>query len=251
MKFLNYLFIALVALTATSCMSYSKLQYVKNSENAENLQLESRRTSKTIKPFDELYVKILSTDEKTARIFSAESTMAGNNDTHLVSYTVNEDGDILFPFVGKISVKEMTLEQASEKIQKSLSQYLLNTAVRVRFINNHITVIGEVNSAGEFTFTTDKVSIFQAIGMAGGINNYGSRKNVTIIRVINDKATYNQINLGDKNVVQSPYYFIEPNDVVVVKPHRAIINTFQNNTYSTVLTTLTTLLTIIVAIRSF
>ncbi len=214
------------------------------------MEYRNERSSKTIKPFDELYIKVLSTDEKTARIFSAESNMSGNSDIHLVSYTVNENGYIYFPFVGKIFVKDLNLEAASERIQSSLSQYLLNTAVRVRFINNNITILGEVKAEGDIVFTNDKLSVFQAIGRAGGITAYGDRKRVTIIRIIDNKVTYNKIDLTDKNVVESPYYYIEPNDVIVVKPLKAIYNTFQNNTYGTLLTTITTALAVYVTIRS-
>lgn len=250
MKVKKIFLIAFIAILVSSCLSYKKLQYVRTEENSEKMEYRNERSSKTIKPFDELYIKVLSTDEKTARIFSAESNMSGNSDIHLVSYTVNENGYIYFPFVGKIFVKDLNLEAASERIQSSLSQYLLNTAVRVRFINNNITILGEVKAEGDIVFTNDKLSVFQAIGRAGGITAYGDRKRVTIIRIIDNKVTYNKIDLTDKNVVESPYYYIEPNDVIVVKPLKAIYNTFQNNTYGTLLTTITTALAVYVTIRS-
>lgn len=251
MKLNRLCFIALIALLASSCMSYNKLQYVRNVEEIENTNFKNERTSKTIKPFDELYIKVLSTDEKTARIFSAESNIAGQSDMHLVSYTVNEEGYIIFPFVGKILVKDLTLEGASEKVQTALNQYLLQTAVRVRFINNHITVLGEVENEGEFTFTMDKLSIFQAVGMAGGVSPYGDRRRVIVMRIVDNKVTYNNVNLADKNVVESKFYYVEPNDVIIVKPLKAITHTFQNNTYGTALATISSLMAILLFIKSY
>lgn len=248
MKFFRIINFAVIAILVSSCMSYSKLQYIREGDDSE---YRVDRKHKTIKPFDELYVKVLSTDEKTASIFTSDTRSASYMDMNLVSYTVNENGEILFPFVGKIMVKDLTLEQASEKVQSALSQYLLNTAIRVRFINNRVTVLGEVAREGDYAFSTDKLSIFQAIGMAGGVNAYGDRRKVTLIRIVNDKATYHTVNLADKNIVESDFYYIEANDVIVVKPLRAITHTFQNNTYATVLTTVSSLIAVLLFIKTY
>lgn len=229
-------------------MSYSKMQYIREGNSTE---YKNDRSSKTIKPFDELYIKVLSTDEKTAVIFSSDMRGSNYNDLYLVSYTVNENGDILFPFVGKIKVEGLTLEQASEKVQSALSQYLLNTAVRVRFINNRVTILGAVVKEGDYSFSVDKLSVFQALGLAGGISAYGDRKEVTIIRTVDNKITYNEINLANRNIVESKFYYIEPNDVIVVKPLRAITHTFQNNTYSTVLATISSLIAVLLFIKTY
>jgi polysaccharide export outer membrane protein len=228
-------------------MSYKKLQYIREGASTD---YKTERKSKTIKPFDELYIKVLSTDEKTAAIFTVESRSL-TTDLHLVSYTVDEKGEIYFPFVGSIYVKDLTLEEASEKIQSALSQYLLNTAIRVRFINNSVTVLGEVVKGGDFTFSTDKLSIFQAIGLAGGITAYGNREKVTVIRMIDNKTTFNEVNLAAKNIVESKFYYIEPNDVVIVTPVKAVTRTFQNYTYATVLASISSLMAVLLFIKTY
>lgn len=248
MKLRSVFYVIALAMILSSCMSYSKMQYIREGKSNE---YSFNRASKTIKPFDELYIKILSTDEKTANIFSPETRSSNFNDLYLQSYMVNEKGTIYFPFVGEIMVNNLTLEEASRKIQSALSQYLLNTAVRVRFINNNVTVLGAVNEEGDYGFTVDKISIFQAIGFAGGINAYGSRKNVTVIRVVDNKVTYNEVNLADKNIVESKFYYIEPNDVIVVKPLRAITHTFENNTYATILATISSLIAVLLFIKTY
>lgn len=249
MKLLNLILIATVAILLSSCMSYTKLQYVREGDPDSEYRIE--RKSKIIKPFDEVYIKVLSTDEKTATVFSNESRGTSFSDQQLVSYTVNETGHILFPFVGRIPVAGLTLEEASSTIQKSLSQYLLNTDVRVRFINNNVTVLGAVGKEGSYSFNVDKLSIFQALGMAGGVSAYGDRKKVTIIRIVNNKVTYNEVNLAHKNIVESKFYYIEPNDVVVVRPLKAITHTFQNNTYNTVLATISSLIAVLLFIKTY
>jgi polysaccharide biosynthesis/export protein len=232
-------------------MSYNKLKYLQNLETSENTVYKNERTSKTVRNFDVLYIKVLSTDEKTSRIFTPEPNSNNSGMSYLTSYTVNEKGAIYFPFVGEIVVKDLTLEQASGKIQSALSQYLLNTAVIVQFINNHVTVVGEVNSEGDFTFTSDKVTIFQAIGMARGIKYYGDRNKVTVIRTVDDKITYNFVDLGDKNIVASNFYYVEPNDVIVVKPQKSITHTFQNYTFTTILSTISAAITVLYFLKNY
>jgi polysaccharide biosynthesis/export protein len=243
--------ILLIVILFTSCVSYDKLKYLSNLEPHESTVYNNERKSKSIRNFDVLYIKVLSTDEKTSKIFTPESNMNSGGLGYLISYTVNEKGAIYFPFVGEIVVKDLTLEQASGKIQTALSQYLLNTAVIVQFMNNHVTVVGEVNSEGDFTFTSDKVTIFQAIGMAKGIKYFGDRNKVTVIRTVDSKITYNFVDLSDKNIVESKFYYVEPNDVIVVKPRKSITRTFQNYTYSTVLSTVSALITVLVFIKNY
>lgn len=251
MKIINPISILLIAMLFTSCVSYNKLKYLNNLEPSESTVYKNERTSKTIRNFDVLYIKVLSTDEKTSKIFTPESNSNNSGMSYLTSYTVNEKGAIYFPFVGEIVVKDLTLEEASGKIQSALSQYLLNTAVIVQFINNHVTVIGEVNSEGDFNFTSDKVTIFQAIGMARGIKYYGNRNKVTIIRTVDNKITYNFVDLSDKNIVESKFYYVEPNDVIVVKPRKSITNTFQNYTFTTILASISAAITVLYFIKNY
>ncbi|MFW5759931.1 MAG: polysaccharide biosynthesis/export family protein [Cyclobacteriaceae bacterium] len=238
----NYLFI--IFLVFASCVPQKKLKYARETHHSKTTY-ENIRKQKTIRPFDELYIKILSIDEETAQIFYNPNEMRGISNLNLLSYLVNENGNIDFPFVGKILVKNLTLDQAGQKIQNSLEEYLPNTEVVVKYVNNQITILGEVERQGEYVFVDDKITIFQALGLAGGISRYGNRENVVLVRDMDNKITYHEIDLTRRNVVESPYYYLLPDDLIIVEPLRAKSWSYQNVTYSTLLSTVTTVLAIL------
>ena len=218
MKFRNYiLFLVFIAPFFTSCVSINKLKYVRNDlPDSEINTYINNRSEKTIKPYDYLYIQVYSLDEKTNNIFNPR--VYGTSDPQLMSYTVSDSGSINFPFIGEIFVKDMTIDQAKNKIESSLSRYLNNISVRVRFVGNKITVLGEVKNPGSQSFYDEKINVFQAISLASGITNFGNKTDVTLIRESNDKITYHYLDLSDKNIVSSKYYYLLPNDILIVSP---------------------------------
>ena len=134
------------------------------------------RTQKLIMPFDKLYIKVLSIDPQTSPIFNTTEEMRYGSGSSVIGYLVDEAGNINFPFVGNINVGGLTTAKAVEKIQKALSDYVSNTSVTVKYIDNQVTVMGEVQRQGVYTFTQDKLNIYEAIGLGGGITRYGDSK---------------------------------------------------------------------------
>lgn len=208
------------------------------------------RSEKTIQPYDYLYIKIFSLDEKTNSIFNERSY---NVDNELLSYAVGANGEILVPFIGSINVKDLTINQAREKIEKSLSIYLNNVSIIVRFVSNKITLLGEVNRPGQHSFFDEKVSIFQAIGFAGGASGFGDLSNVTLIREKDNVIKYYYLDLTKKDIASSEYYYLLPNDILIINPINAKyrgLRDYALNKVSTVLTSISALLSIILITRS-
>ena len=110
------------------------------------------RTQKLIMPFDKLYIKVISIDAQTNQIFNATEEMRSGTNNGVLGYLVDETGNVNFPFVGNINVISLTTAQAAEKIQKALSDYVSKTSVTVKYIDNQVTVMGEVRQQGVFTF---------------------------------------------------------------------------------------------------
>ncbi|NJK84910.1 MAG: hypothetical protein HC906_01945 [Bacteroidales bacterium] len=158
-------------------------------------------------------------DEKTNNIFNGERTSYSN--TELISYVVDARGDLNIPFIGNINVKDLTINQAREKIEKSLNKYLNNISVLVRFVSNKITVLGEVNNPGQFMFYDEKVNVFQAIGFASGINANGNLTNITLVREKDNNIKYYTLDLTKRDIAASAYYYLLPNDVIIVNPVNA------------------------------
>lgn len=249
MKFGTYKSIILLAmLLAVSCVPVKQLKYFNDINELEG-PVVNPRVQKVIMPFDKVYIRVLSIDPQTSQIFNAAEEMRyGGSNTSMIGYLVDEQGNVNFPFVGNINILNLTLSQASEKIQKALSDYVPNTSVVVKYIDNQVTVIGEVQRQGVYTFSQDKLNIYEAIGLGGGITRYGDRENVILMRHEKDKIVHYRLNLQDSKIANKDYYYILPNDVIVVEPLKAVSSSYSNITYTTLLSSITTLIAVLLFI---
>ena len=171
--------------------------------------------------------------------------ISSSGTTGLIGYLVDEDGNINFPFVGKIYVASMTTAEAADKIQKALSDYVSNTSIVVKYVDNQVTVMGEVQRQGVYTFIQDKLNIYEALGLGGGMTRYGDREKIILIRNEDGKITHYRLNLADSKIANKGYYYVMPNDVIVVEPLKAISTSYSNITYTTILSTITTAIAIL------
>lgn len=238
--------VLLMTLISASCVPVNKVSYFNDLEKIPAPTVNPR-TQKIIAPFDKLYIKVLSIDPQTSAIFSTneEMRMGSYGAGAIIGYNVDEEGNINFPFVGTINVISLTTAQAADKIQKALSDYVSNISVIVKYIDNQVTIIGEVTRQGVYNFTQDKLSIYEAIGLGGGITRYGDRKKVIITRHVGEKIMHYRLNLSDSRIVSKEYYYVLPNDLIIVEPLRAVSTSYSNITYTTVLSSITTLIAVL------
>lgn len=234
-------------LTTVSCVPTSKLSYFNDIDEINEPTINPRE-QKVIMPFDKLYIRVLSIDLQTSQIFNSAEEMRSGSMTSmsgLIGYLVDEKGNINFPFVGNINVGSLTTAQAAEKIQKALSDYVSNTSIVVKFVDNQMTVIGEVQRQGVYSFTQDKLNIYEALGLGGGINRYGDRKRIILIRNEGEKIMHYMLNLSDSKIANKDTYYILPNDVIIVEPLKAISNSYSNITYTTILSSISTAIAVL------
>jgi polysaccharide export outer membrane protein len=244
-------FVLLIAMVLASCAPVEKLKYVddKTPSSVKN-EYFNDRTEKKIQPYDYLYIKIFSLDEKTNSIFNERSYSIDNE---LLSYAVDGEGNISMPFVGEIFVKNLTINEARNKVEKSLGVYLNNISVIVRFVSNKVTVIGEVNNPGQHPFYDEKVTVFQALGFAGGSSGLGDLSRVTLVREKDNVIKYYYLDLTKKNIASSEYYYLLPNDVVIINPIKAKYRTLRDYPLAltaTLLTSISMFLSIILITQS-
>ena len=238
-------YVLLLLVIFPSCVPKKKLLYLQEQKKKEvQDQYVNVRPQKTIQPFDNIYIKVSSIDEKTANIFADQSSQGSESNINLLSYTVNQSGYINFPFVGEIYVKSKTLQEAQKIIENEVSQYLTNISITVKFVNNAVAVLGEVRSPGEYMFYKDQITIFQAISFAGGFSDYGYKQKVILIREAQNEVNYHYLDLTNKNIVSSEFYYIIPNDVIVVKPINAKFRNLSMVNWPIFLTTITTAVTL-------
>jgi polysaccharide export outer membrane protein len=243
-KYCLYKAVFILAMTLTACVPLKQINYF-NDLNELDEPGANPRKQKLIMPFDKLYIKVLSIDPQTSQIFNVTEEMRSGGSNGILGYLVNENGDVTFPFVGNINVVSLTTAQASEKIQKAMSDYVPNTSIIVKFIDNQITIMGEVQRQGVYPFTQDKLNIYEALGLGGGLTQYGDRKKIILIRNEGDKIMHYRLNLSDSKIAAKDYYYILPNDVIVVEPLKAISSSYQNITYTTILSSITTLIAVL------
>jgi polysaccharide export outer membrane protein len=239
--------ILIVTMVAVSCVPTRQLSYF-NDINDIAEPTTNPRMQKLIMPFDKLYIRVLSIDLQTSQIFNTSDeirSVSSSSMVGLIGYLVDENGNINFPFVGNINVASLTTSQAAEKIQKALSDYVANTSIIVKYVDNQISILGEVNRQGLYSFSQDKLNIYEALGLGGGITRYGDRKNVVLVRNEGGKIMHYRLNLSDSKIANKDYYYVMPNDVVIVEPLKAISTSYSNITFTTVLSSITTLIAVL------
>jgi len=152
---------------------------------------------------------------------TTESIYGQAADTRL-GYLVDQKGGINFPILGNIHLKDLTLRQAEDTIQKMLASSLKAPLVNIRFLNYKITVLGEVSHPGTFTIPNQQITVLQALGMAGDMTIFGKRINVMVIREKNGKRSFGRINLNNsRSLFGSPFYYLQQNDIVYVEPRKS------------------------------
>ena len=222
----------LVALTMIlvlgSCGSTKNVAYF---QNADSISLAASRMlyEAKIMPKDELTITVITTDPKAAMPFNLSVSQTLGNSGQLSSgtgslqgYLVDNSGNIEFPVVGTLHVGGLTKKQAEDLIKKKVKPYLAekeNPIVTVRMASYHVSVLGEVTKPGIISVPQEKMSILEALAQAGDLTIYGKRDNVMLIREeANGQKTVHRLNLNDANIISSPYYYLQQNDIVYVEP---------------------------------
>jgi polysaccharide biosynthesis/export protein len=236
--------IILILIFTASCVPVKQLSYFNDLDELVEPGINPR-TQKLIMPFDKLYIKVISIDAPTNQIFNDNEEMRSGSSNGVLGYLVDETGNVNFPFVGNINVAKLTTAQASEKIQKALGDYVSNISVTVKYIDNQVTVMGEVQHQGVFPFIQDKLNIYEALGLGGGLTQYGDRKKIILIRNEGTKIMHYRLDLSNSKIAAKDYYYILPNDVIVVEPLKALSSSYQNITFSAILTSITTLIAVL------
>lgn len=225
-----YLFL-LISVLFTSCIPIKDLVYLQDKSTSSE---QNAITSVESKPYrlqvnDILTIKMKAIDPKLVAIFNASNNEGGQplmseSALYFDGFTVDDHGNIRMPILGEVNVIGYTLEEVRVKIEKKLlEEYFKSEAnifVTVKLAGFRYTINGEVGSTGTKTLFKDNVTILEAIANAGDITTVGNRKEVTVIRQTPTGVQMHDIDLTDVNVMKSPYYYLQPNDYIYVKPLR-------------------------------
>jgi len=173
---------------------------------------------------DILMVKVISRNEESNNMFNLETNNNSSNPTltaanlYLNGFIVSQEGTIDIPNVGEVFVLNQTLEEAEATILIKAEEFLINPFVIVKLANFQFTILGEVNVAGNYPVYKEGLTIYDAIAISGGINDYGNLKKVKIIRSNKNKKQVYSIDLTSSNVLTSDFYYLRNNDLIYVQP---------------------------------
>lgn len=239
----------ILILSIYSCSAHKKIPYFKNASSETVANKDIVKTKIAIN--DQLTIVVNSSNPESAMAFNLSTTPTQLNGTtlnmgqSLQTYQVNSKGNIFIPIIGEVHVANLTKEDLEDLIKaKIYPKYLKEEPiVNIRITNFKISVLGEVNKPGSFTITNEKVSILEALAMAGDMTLYGERKNVLLVRELENGATETiRFNLQDKNILQSPNFYLKQNDVLYVQPNRAKSNASAIGSVETLSVSITSVL---------
>lgn len=173
----------------------------------------------TIQTIDPTSSAIVNQSVSTQAVGASSATNVGNQ--VISGFLVDKDGYIHMSLIGRVLVEGLTTYQARERITSMAMQYYKEPTVQVRFANYKITILGEVTRPATYTVPNEKVSLLDALGMAGDLTIYGKRENVLLVRDNNGKKELVRLNLNDSDLLQSPYFYMRQNDVLYIEPGKA------------------------------
>ncbi len=184
-----------------------------------------------IRPLDIIGIQVTSNDPASVVVFQQQRVTTVGSGTGSASgegalgiqdgYRVDEEGDIHMPFIGAVTAEGKTLNELRKELTQKLDKYILNTNVQCRFMNFRVTLMGEVARPSTYTIPNERLTILEAIGMAGDFTPYAERTSVLVIRDRNNVREFARVNTQDRTVFASPYFYLSPNDIVYVEPLKA------------------------------
>ena len=220
MKILSFLFLPLIAVIFfSSCKTQKAYGYVEDFTDTSG-KVQVTYPEPLIQKNDVLSILVYSDAIDQGATDNMYNAANGGTSAITSGYLVDQDGNIQFPRLGKIKAEGLTKAQLSDEIGKRLTGQLSNPSVIIRLLNFKITMLGEVAHPGPITLPSEKVTILEAIGLAGDLSIYGKKNDIVVLRDVGGSVEHGKVDLTSKDVFQSPYYFLRQNDVVLVNPSK-------------------------------
>jgi len=228
------LYVLMLGVLVSGCTAPKNIPYFSNLPDSTNTQIaKAAFVDPKIQPDDILSITIQTTDPQANQVVNQKlddiNVLATSSATNLGTgpqvsgYLVDKNGNIELPLIGTVTLGGLSTFEARSLIRKKAEAFLVKPNVQVRFVNFKVTVMGEVAKPATYAFQSEKVSILDALGMAGDLTIYGKRENVLLIRDSADGKEMIRFNLNKTDFFGSPYYYLRQNDIVYVEPNKAKI----------------------------
>lgn len=242
----------------SSCVNTRNVPYFQDISLADKSVMESTvvYTDPKIQPDDILSVSVFTIDPQTTAVVNQVSTSqalgassaSSIGQQQISGYLVDKNGEIELAVIGKIKLAGLTTFEARDLIREKVAKLYNQPSVQVRFANFKVTVLGEVVRPAAYTLPNEKVSVLDALGLAGDLTIYGKRENILLIRDNNGKKEFARFSLNSGNLFNSPYFYLKQNDVIYVEPNKARVaanNAARTQTFAIIGSTISLLIILI------
>jgi len=231
-NFFPLIIFAVLAFNLVSCTGPNKMAYMRDIVDTSTAGLKGAVNlfETPIQKNDQLWITVGGTNMEDLVLLNSASgiiqgsnitPVVGNSNAPVMGYLVEGDGTIKLPYLDKVKAEGLSRLQLENYITERMKEYTKNPVVNVRFLNYRITVMGAVQAPGSFSLPTERVTVLEALGLAGDLTIFGKRENILVVREENGKRTFGRIDLTSKVLFNSPYYYLKTNDVVYVESSKA------------------------------
>jgi polysaccharide export outer membrane protein len=221
-----FTFLGILALLY-SCASRKNIAYLQDVDAKNSNEITTSYEIK-LQPDDLLSIIVSAENPEVTVPFNLPQIQANysieNNQTGIKTYLIDKEGFIDFPVIGKINLAGLTRIEANKKIADLVATHIKNPSINLKILNYKVSVLGEVNRPGSFNVVSDRITLLEALSLSGDLTIYGKRSNVLIIRESNGKKSFNRIDLTNANFINSPFYYLNQNDILIVEPNKTKIN---------------------------
>jgi polysaccharide export outer membrane protein len=250
----NKLLLLVLPVLLFSCGSKKDMVYLQGIDNGKSYD-ENKSYEPKLKPDDLLSIIVSAENPEVTVPFNLPAIQGNyeinNNQNGIKTYLIDNEGNIVFPVLGKIKLGGLSRSEANKKLSDLLSEYIKNPGINLRILNYKVSIIGEVAKPGSYTIPGERITVLEALGLAGDLTIYGKRDNILVIHEDEGKKTYTRVDITNAEVLNSPSYYLSQNDVVVVEPNKTKINSSVIGPNATViLGGLTVLISVLVLLKN-
>jgi polysaccharide export outer membrane protein len=232
-KLLTRILLAALPFLLASCVQHRQLVNFNEGPEFDAINKVIERQAILVRPDDLLEISVQTTDPETSKPFQFNNSInPGSVGTETAAnsqiFRVDQNGTIQFPMIGALPVQGLSTSGVRDSLAARLDRYFNAPIINVRLLNFRFSVLGEVRAPGSFTVPNEHTNILEALGMAGDLTNYGNRENILIVRERSGNREFGHLNLHDRSIFQSPYFYLQPGDIVYIEPIKAKVGSTED-----------------------
>ncbi|MGK0308340.1 MAG: polysaccharide export outer membrane protein [Urechidicola sp.] len=218
-----------------SCTSKKDIVYFQEINNENQVENQVNNRAQLLKSSDLIEVTVLAFDMSAVALFNGQGISGDSSGGAAKTYLVDHAGFIEFPLLGNIKMAGLTRTEATGLLKDKIAEYVKNPIVNLELKNFRVTVLGEVARPGVYQVNNERITLLEALGLAGDMTIFGERKNILVIREKDGKKSYTRIDLTSDEIFKSPVYYLSQNDVVYIEPNKTKVKQSKTSSMGVVL----------------